>query len=128
MTVSPLVEHAQSLPEPQGHTFGFVDTQPECDAFIHELNTAGFPDSTIQVLNGDDGIQLLRRMMAGSLWGESAEELLKLGEIELSHGHRAIIIASSDRDQAMVVANLSANHGGHAFFYFGELADVRLTR
>ena len=66
MSLSPLLDHDQEMPEPQGHAIGFVDTQTDCDAVILELNAAGFADSTIAVLNGDNGIRLLTRMMSGS--------------------------------------------------------------
>ena len=128
MSLAPLLDHNQEMPELQGHTIGFVDTQTDCDAVIQELNSAGFSDSTMIVLNGDNGIRLLTRMMSGSLWGETAEDLLKQGVLELSHGHFALTIEARDRDQALAVANTSAKHGGHGFSYFGELTDERLTR
>ena len=128
MSVAPLQDHDQEMPEPQGHAIGFVDTQSACDSVIRDLNAAGFPNSTIAVMSGNDGIQLLTRMMDGSLWGETAEDLLKQGVIELSHGHLALTIDARDRDQALVVANVAAKHGGHGFSFFGGLTDERLTK
>ncbi len=128
MSLLPLLDQNQEMPELQGHTIGFIDTRTDCDAAILELNSAGFSDSTMSVLNGDHGIRLLTRMMSGSLWGETAEDLLKQGVIELSHGHFALIIEARDRDQALAVAAAAAKHSGHGFSYFGELTDERLTR
>ena len=128
MTVAPLIDHGQEMPEPQGHAIGFVNSQIECDAAIQELNNGGFPDSTIQVLRGVDGVHLLQRMMSGSLWGEADEDVLTQGIVELSHGHFALSIDSRDRAQALEIANLAAKHGGHGFTHFGLLTDERLTR
>jgi hypothetical protein len=128
MSLSPLVDEDQEMPEPQGHAIGFVDSQTDCDAVILELNAAGFSDSTITVLNGDNGIRLLTRMMSGSLWGEAAEDLMKQGVIELTHGHFALTIEARDREEALAVANASSKHGGHGFSYFGKMTDERLTR
>jgi hypothetical protein len=128
MTVTPILDHDRDLPEAQGHAIGFASSQIECDAIIQELNDAGFATSTIQVFSGEDGIQLLKRMMSGSLWGEAEEDMLKQCVIELSHGHFALSVESRDREQALAIANLAAKHGGHAFTHFGVLTDERLTR
>ena len=128
MSLLPTLDRDQEMPELQGHAIGFVDTQTDCDAVILELNAAGFSDSSIAVLNGDSGIRLLSRMMSGSLWGEAAEDLMKQGVIELTHGHFALTIKARDRDEGLAVANAAAKHGGHGFSYFGELTDERLTR
>jgi hypothetical protein len=128
MSVTPLRDEDQPLPEPQGHAIGFVDTKPDCDAVTQALNAAGFPDSAITVFGGEDGLHLLKRMMSGSLWGETAEDVLKQGTIELSHGHFALIVEAEDRDQAVLAANVSAQHGGHGFNHFGVFADERLTK
>jgi hypothetical protein len=128
MSIAPLVDHGQTMPDPQGHSIGFFDTKAECDDFIKELNAAGFPDTSITILSGVGGIELLNRMMAGSLWGESDEDVLKQGTIELSNGHFVLTIESRDRDQALLIAKVSEKHGGHSFYYFGILTDERLTR
>ena len=128
MSLSPLVDHDQEMPEPQGHAIGFVNSQSDCDDVIQALNSAGFSDGMIAVLNGDNGIRLLTRMMAGSLWGEAAEDLMKQGVIELTHGHFALTVEARDRNEALAIADASAKHGGHGFSYFGELTDERLTR
>ena len=128
MTVAPLIDHGQEMPDPQGHAIGFVDSQIECDAAIQELNNAGFSDSTIQVLRGLDGVHLLQRMMSDSLWGETDEDVLTQGILELRHGHFVLSINSRDRAQAMEIANLVAKHGGHGFSHFGMMSDERLTR
>jgi hypothetical protein len=129
MSVLPsLHDEDQEMPAPRGHAIGFVDSQPACDAIIRTLLDAGFPESSIMVLSGEDGIQLLKRMMAGSLWGEEAEDVAKEGVTELSHGHFALVIEAEDRDEAVIASNVATSQGGHGFSYFGLLTDTRLTK
>jgi hypothetical protein len=127
MSHTPLLDREQEMPELNGHSVGFVDTQIECDRIVQELNAAGIPDSAITVLRGDDGTQLFKRMMHGQLWGETGEDLLARGTNELSQGHLVLMIESQDRDRATLVADISTKLGGHGFYYFGEFTDERLT-
>jgi len=128
MTVQPLQDVNQDLPAPQGHAIGFADSQADCDAITGGLNLAGFPDDKITVLNGEDGIHLLQRMMSSSLWGEAVETLMKDGTLELNKGHFALIIDTEDRNAAVRAATIAARHGGRNFNHFGLLVDERLTR
>jgi hypothetical protein len=127
MTETSNLGNPPDLQSPQGHAIGFVDTQTECDAVIQDLHAAGFANSVINVFAGNDGTVKLEQMMDGFGWGETAENLLKQGKIELSRGHLAVMIELRDRDQAMLVATVSTKHGGHSFNYFGGLTDERLT-
>lgn len=128
MAVTPLHDFDQEMPDPQGHAIGFCNTRTQCDAIVHDLNTAGFPNSSIMVLSGEEGVRLLKRMMGDSLWGEAAEDVMKQGVIEIDNGHLALVIETEDRDEAMLAANIATRHGGHNFNHFGELADERLTK
>ena len=123
-----LTDHEQEMPSPQGHAIGFVDSANQCDKFTQALTMAGFSARKIKVLQGDDGTNLLKRMMSGSLWGETAEDVLKQGLIELNNGHYTVIVECEDHDEAMVIARLAALHGGRSFNYFGLLVDEQLTR
>jgi len=78
-------------------------------------------------LHGEDGIQLFKRMMSGSLWGEEAEDSMRQGVIEMSHGHYVLVISTDDRDEALVAAGIASKFGGHGFSHFGLLSDERLT-
>ena len=127
-TTVPALDKNQEMPEPKGHVIGFVDTQSECDAIVRDLKSTGLAESSILLLSGADGEPLLQRMMSGSLWGETAEDLLAQGVIELSHGHIILVIESPDREHALTVANKSMLHGGRGFRFFGGLTDERLTR
>jgi len=83
---------APVTPELQGHTVAFVDTDAACDAVMQALNAAGFRDAKLQVLWGEDGLHLLERIADASAWGETAEEVLKRGEIELRIGHSLVFV------------------------------------
>lgn len=128
MSVKPLRDDHQQMPAPSGHAIGFVNTQAQCDAVTDALVDAGFPESSITVLGGDDGVHLLKRMMSGSLWGETAEDVAKQGAHELDHGHFVVVIETEDRDEAVIAANVATTKGGHGFNHFGILADERLTK
>lgn len=128
MTVTPLHNPAQRMPAPQGHAIGFVNTQEECDSVTRTLNEAGYSDEKITVLEGKVGVALFRQMMDGTSWGETSDDLLKMGLFEIGHGRLAIIIDVASRDEALFVANLANEKGGCAFSYFGTLVDERLTK
>lgn len=128
MLVAPLKDVDQEMPEPKGHTIGFIPTQAQCDAVVEDLIIAGIPGSAISILSGDSGTRLFTRMMKGSLWGEAAEKLLKEGVIALSNGDFGLIVEAEDRVQALLIAKVAEEHEGHGFSYFGEFTDERLTK
>jgi len=128
MPAPSLDDDPPTLPAPRGHAIGFADSQATCDQIVRTLVEAGFLESSITVLSGEDGAHLLKRMMGGSLWGEAAEEVAKQGVVELERGHLALIIEAEDRDEAVIAANVATSHGGHGFSYFGILEDTRLTK
>ena len=128
MTITPLLDHEREIPELQGHSVGFIDTQTQCDSLIQQLNAAEITESAITVFSGEFGTERFEQTMQGHLWGEAAEDLLARGTLELSYGHLALMIESQDRSQAALVADISTKLGGHSFYYFGELTDERLTR
>ena len=118
---------APVLPELQGHTIAFVDTDMACDAVIQALNRAGFPNSTIQVLRGEDGLHLLELIAQASSWGESAEDILKQGTAELHAGHSMVFVEVKNAREGDTVATLCTPHGAHGMYHFGTLVDTRLT-
>lgn len=128
MTVQPLEDHDQAMPAPAGHAIGFVDSSTACDQVIRSLVAAGFPESSIKVLSGEEGVHLLKRSMAGSLWGETAEAVLEEGVLELNRGHFVLFIDTANRNRAVTAANVAMSHGGHGFSHFGILTDERLTK
>ncbi len=118
---------APVLPDLQGHTVAFVDTDTACDAVIQALHTAGFPNDTIQVLRGEDGLHLLERIAQASSWGESAEDILKQGTAELHAGHSMVFVEVKNAREGDAVATLCTPHGAHGIYHFGLFVDTRLT-
>lgn len=121
-------DEVQELPKLQGHTIGFVDTHAECEAMTLALNKAGFADDAITVFHGEEDVPLLVSLMDGSSWGESAEEVLKQGTLELRSGHSVVCIEVQNAYEAATVAAISAQCGVHNIYHFGILVDTRLTK
>jgi len=91
------------------------------------LNQAGFSDGCIQVWQGKEGLESLQAMLDGSLWGESAEEVLKQGTDELRGGHFVACIEIHSAREAATAAEISTQYGCHGIYHFGKLVDTRLT-
>ncbi len=121
-------DDVQELPKLQGHTIGFVDTQVQCDATIQALDKAGFSYATITVFHGEEEVHLLESLMDGSSWGESAQEVLKQGTLELQSGHFVVCIEVQNADEADAVAAVSTRCGVHGIYHFGIMVDTRLTK
>ena len=120
-------ENVQELPKLQGHTLGFVDTHAQCEAMTQTLNRAGFSEAKITVLHGEEEVHLLETLMDGSSWGESAEEVLKQGTLELRSGHFVVCVEVRNTDEAATVAAVSTQCGVRSIYHFGILVDTRLT-
>ncbi len=127
MSHLPLLNADQELKTPRGHTIGFIDSIPECDALTAALNQSGLPTAAISVWRGEEGVRLLEQMLDGSLWGESAEQVLKQGTLELRNGHSGVCVEVQDAREAAVVAEASKQHGCHGVYHFGDFVDTRLT-
>lgn len=126
MSVIPLHDRSIAIPQPQGHLIGFVRTYGDCVEICHELNEAGFSNSDVSILYGDDGIYLFLRMMGDGMWGDLAKEFLRQGLVELDRGHCVLMIDVTDREQAVTAADLAIPRGGYGFTYFGHLVDQQL--
>lgn len=113
--------------KPPGHIIGFVDDDAAARSFVLTLMERGFSESQVAVFQGEAGIEQWTKMMEGSLWGESTEDVFKDGIAELQSGHSAIVIDVSDSQTAAGVADLARQMGGHGFYHFGVLVDTRLT-
>ena len=128
MSRNPEPDYGQELPKLQGHTIGVVDSPSACEPIVDALDVAGIDNSRILIFEGDDGVQLIDRMMSRNQWGESAEVFLKQARAELKDGHAIISVQVADADEASVVAAVATQFTGRSFYPFGELVDIRLTR
>ena len=127
MSVETLQDFGQTPQAPSGHVIGFVDTQNGCDAVTNALVSAGISNERIIVLHGENGRNLLDRMMDGFLWGEEAEQVMREGEKELLAKHFVLCVQAKERDEGLRIAMLAESQGGHGFTHFGSVIDVRLT-
>ena len=128
MPVKPVIDHGQDLAPPQGHTIGFVDTKEQFDAVTQALKAAGYADSSIIALHGEDGIQMLERLQTTFNFGDGEDAGMEFSIKELRAGHFALGIEAKDRAGAVRVASLSEPLGAHSFSYFGTWVNERLTR
>ena len=128
MTVTPNIDHAQELATPVGQAIGFVDTKVQFDAVTQALKAAGYADSKIIALQGEDGGEMLERLQQTFNFGDGEDAVIEFALKELRAGHYALGVEVNDRDGALQVASLSEALGAHSFSYFGTWANERLTR
>jgi hypothetical protein len=128
MAVKPVIDHGQQLATPEGHAIGFVDTEEQFDAVTKALKTAGYTESKIIALKGEDGVDMLERLQETFNFGDGEDAIMEFSIKELQQGHHALGIEAKDRDDAMRVASLSEPLGAHSFSYFGTWVNERLTR
>ena len=62
MAVKPVRDHGQELSTPNRQALGFVDTEEQFEAVTKALTAAGYAESDIVALNGEDGIDMLTRL------------------------------------------------------------------
>lgn len=92
------------------------------------LNKAGFADAAITVFHGENEVHMLESLMDRSSRGESAEEVLKQGTLELHSDHYVVCLEVTDAEAADTVAAVSTQCGVRSIYHFGVLVDTRLTR
>ena len=128
MSVQPLDDHGQKMPQPAGRAIGFVDDKVQCDTVTKALAAAGFAESTVFVLHGEDGVQMLERSANDFFFGDGESEGIQLAIHELKRGHFMLGIEADDREEALRATDVATQHGGHSFSYFGTWVNVRLTK
>ena len=128
MAVKPVIDHGQKLATPAGQAIGFVDTKEQFGAVTDALKAAGYAESKIIALKGEDGVDMLERLQETFNFGDGEDAILEFSINELQEGHYALGIEADDRDDAMRVVGLSEPLGAHSFSYFGTWVNERLTR
>jgi hypothetical protein len=128
MTVKPVIDHGQELARPEGQAIGFVDTKAQFDAVTQALKAAGYADSNIIALQGEDGVDMVERLQESFNFGDGEDAFMESSLQELQAGHYAISIKTEDRADALLAASLSEPLGAHSFSYFGTWVNERLTR
>ena len=128
MTVTPVIDHGQELTRPESQAIGFVDTREQFDAVTKALKAAGYVDSNIVALQGEDGVDMVERLRETFNFGDGEDAFMESSLKELQAGHYAISIKAEDRADALRAASLSEPLGAHSFSYFGTWVNERLTR
>ncbi len=127
MTAKPLRDTGQDVPPPQGHVIGFVDTKPEFDAVAKALRDAGYPDTKITVLQGEEGIRLLEPEEDSFEFGEAESRMMHNSMDQLRRGHYRLEIAVENRDEALRITRLISPYGAHTLGYYGSVLSELLT-
>jgi hypothetical protein len=128
MKIAPATDHGQELPLfKDGRVIGFVDTAGQCDAAVEALNREGVVDGRIRILAGEDGVAILNRTLKEFFFSDGEDQTAIQALEELRDGHYALEIAAGDRDEAIRVTNIAAQHGGRTFTYFGKWMNEHLT-
>ena len=128
MAVKPVIDYGQVLATPESQAIGFVDTKEQFAAVTEALKAAGYADSTIIALQGDDGIAMLERLQNTFNFGDGEDAIVEFSINELQAGHYALCIEANDRAAALRAASLAEPLGAHRFSYFGAWMNERLTR
>jgi hypothetical protein len=128
MAIKPVIDYGQVLATPEGQAIGFVDTKEQFAAVIQALKAAGYADSNIIALQGDDGIAMLERLQNTFHFGDGEDAIMEFSIKELQAGHYALCIEANDRAAALRAASLAEPLGAHSFSYFGIWMNERLTR
>lgn len=128
MSCEPTADHGQRIAPPAGKVIGFIDGKADFEAFAEAVRIAGYPDSKITSLYGEDGIHLLQRLKDTSFFfGDAEDSVIQLSIKELEQGHYAAAVDVADHHQAVQIASLAKPHGGHGFSYFGTWINEQLS-
>jgi hypothetical protein len=129
MTLKLTTDHGQVLAPPSGKVIGFIDDEQHFATLTQSLQAAGYADSAVTLLHGQEGIQLLERMWKHNFFfGDSEDEVIAQSRKELARGHYAIAVDVNDHDQAAQISTLAEPLGGRSFRYFGTWVNEQLTR
>lgn len=126
--VEPIVDRGQKLPVPELKVIGVIDSEVEFEAVNRALNAAGYADSKISVLHGQDGVDLMERLREIAFFGDFERAVADQAIKELQEGHYVLAVSVHDRDEAVRIANIAEPHGGHGFTYFGRWINEQLTQ
>ena len=124
MSVEPMRDEGQRLPPPNGRVIGAVATKATLDEAVSALRTAGF--EKIEVLNGPDGIELMKRLRGVFFLGDDETSIIERNITELEQGHYIIAIHATS-ESVKRAAEIAASHGVRSLTHFGMFVNTRLT-
>ncbi len=112
---------------PRGRVFFLIDSHAALEQSRNALHDSGVETDHMDVLEGPAGVDELKRLMSGSLWGESAEAVYQDGISAMQEGRLAVFIEVPGVEEAARIAELIIPHGAREIFHFGDLVDTRLS-
>jgi len=128
MTIEPLKDENQLLPQLRGMVIGVLDTRQDVDAAVSAIKAAGIADSEMILLHGEDGINLIERFQSrSSYFSDCPEQLFRRDKSVLAEGKYALAINVDGGEQARKLAALAKQHGGHGFVHFGMFVDTQIN-
>ncbi len=128
MSLEPLKDEGQILPQLRGMLIGVLDTRQELDAAVAAINAAGVPSSEMVLLHGEDGINLVERFQDGSSYfSDAPEKLFRRDKSVLAAGKYVLAISVKGSEQARELVELAKQHGGHGFAHFGMFVDTLIS-
>ena len=93
MTREPMIDHGQTLTGPAGKVIGFLDGKEKFESFADTLLATGYPETSVTLLYGEDGIHLLERMQEHRFFfSDSEDSIIQTGIRELKLGHCAVSV------------------------------------
>lgn len=126
--IEPTKDYGQQLPVPEEKAIGFVNSREQLDEVTAALNAAGYPNSKLVALYGEDGIEMLERLRDVAFFGDWERAVVDRAITELNLGHYSLAVAVNDREEAMRVASIATPRGAHSFNYFGTWVNEQLTK
>lgn len=123
MGVERIHDRGQTLGSPNGRVLGIVDSKAICEQVAAALAADGF--AKVQVLVGDEGVQLLERVDQ-FFFSDMEERVLRRHLEELRAGH-AIIAFESPSDRVDEAVRIASANGARGLVHFGFLTVSWLT-
>jgi hypothetical protein len=128
MSLEPLKDEGQELPQFRGLLIGVLDSREDVDATVAAINKAGVPDSEMLLLHGQDGVHLVERFHHGAhFFGDCPDQLFRRDTSVLADGKYVLGIKVKEGDQARKLAAIAKEHGGHGFAHFGMFVDTQFN-
>ncbi len=124
MSIEKIRDEGQTLGSPTGKVLGIVDSLAYCEKLAAALAAAGL--LKVQVLVGEEGVQLLERVDQ-FFFSDMEERILRRHLEELQAGHAVIAIETPSERVDEVVSIASAN-GARRLVHFEFLTVNWLTR
>ena len=94
----------------------------------HALTVAGYGDSKVIALHGEEGIVMLQRLQKGFNFGDGEDDVMEFSIQELKVGHYVLGVEVENRDGACASSISPPPWAAHSFGYFGTWVNERLTR